>query len=165
MGLFANLLEKLGLKKPDEKPSDATASLGKSSGGAQNVRPAPANIHEVRPPHGILPHDAKPGVMPPGMPPFARPQGMAVVDVVGKLDKMAATSKEKLDWKVSIVDMLKLVGMDSSLAARKEMAQELGCPANLIGGDYADMNVWLHKEVLKKFAEHGGNIPPELLNK
>ena len=161
MGLFANLLEKLGLKKPEEKPADATASLGKSSGGTQNVRPAPVGAHESRPPHGVLPQDVNPGVTPS----FTRPQGMAMVDVVGKLGKMAEASKEKLDWKVSIVDMLKLVGLDSSLAARKEMAQELGCPANLIGGDYAEMNVWLHKEVLKQLAEHGGNIPPELLKK
>ena len=157
MGLFANLLEKLGLKKPEEKPADANASLGKSSGGTQNVKPAPVNVHDSRP----LPHDVNPGVTPT----FIRPQGMAMVDVVGKLEKMAAASKEKLDWKVSIVDMLKLVGLDSSLAARKEMAQELGCPANLIGGDYAEMNVWLHKEVLKQLSEHGGNIPPELLKK
>jgi hypothetical protein len=58
-----------------------------------------------------------------------------------------------LDWKVFIVDMLKLLGMDSSLSACKELATELGCPADLMGGDYAKMNVWLHKALLQKIAE------------
>jgi hypothetical protein len=69
-----------------------------------------------------------------------------------------------LDWKVSIVDLLKVLKIDSSLDARKELAQELGCPAEFIGGDYSKMNVWLHKTVLKKIAENGGNIPANLLD-
>ena len=93
-----------------------------------------------------------------------KPAPMAMVDVVSKLDKMASGSPG-LDWKVSIVDMLKLLGMDSSLNARKELATELGCPADLMGGDYSKMNVWLHQTVLQKIAENGGNIPTSLLNK
>ncbi len=62
-----------------------------------------------------------------------------------------------------MVDLLKLVDMDSSLDARKELAKELGCPEKLIGGDYTEMNVWLHKAVLHQLAERGGNIPKELL--
>ena len=93
-----------------------------------------------------------------------KPAPMAMVDVVNKLDKMASGSPG-LDWKVSIVDMLKLLGMDSSLNARKELATELGCPADLMGGDYSKMNVWLHQTVLQKIAENGGNIPTSLLNK
>ncbi len=87
-----------------------------------------------------------------------------VVDVVSQLEAKAAKNPEKLNWKVSIVDLLKLLEMDSSLKARKELAQELGCPANLMGGDYAQMNIWLHKTVLAKIAENGGNIPKELLD-
>ena len=88
---------------------------------------------------------------------------IAVVDVVTKLEELAASSSEKLNWKVSIVDLLKLLGLDSSLTARKELAAELGCPAQAMG-DSAQMNTWLHKTVLQKLAQNGGNIPQELLN-
>jgi hypothetical protein len=94
----------------------------------------------------------------------AKPAAMDMVDVVAKLDGLAKASKEKLDWKVSIVDLLKLLGIDSSLTSRKELATELGCPSNLMGGDYSKMNVWLHKTVLAKIAENGGNVPANLLN-
>jgi hypothetical protein len=88
---------------------------------------------------------------------------IAVVDVVSKLEGLAASSAEKLNWKVSIVDLLKLLGLDSSLSARKELATELGCPAQAMG-DSAQMNTWLHKTVLQKLAQNGGNIPQELLS-
>jgi len=88
---------------------------------------------------------------------------IAVVDVVTKLEGLAASSAEKLNWKVSIVDLLKLLGLDSSLTARKGLATELGCPAPAMG-DSAQMNMWLHKTVLQKLAQNGGNIPQELLN-
>jgi len=70
---------------------------------------------------------------------------------------------EKLNWKASIVDLLKLLGLDSSLTARKELAAELGCPAQQMG-DSAQMNIWLHKTVLQKLAQNGGNIPQDLMN-
>ena len=85
------------------------------------------------------------------------------VDVVAKLEGLAAANAEKLNWKVSIVDLLKLLKIDSSLAARKELASELGCPAEKMG-DSAQMNMWLHKTVLQKLAQNGGNIPQELLD-
>ncbi len=85
------------------------------------------------------------------------------VDVVTKLEGMAASHPEKLNWKTSIVDMLKLLGLDSSLTIRKELAVELGCPADKMG-DSAQMNIWLHKTVLQKLAQNGGNIPKELLD-
>lgn len=88
---------------------------------------------------------------------------IAVVDVVTKLEGLAASSPEKLNWKVSIVDLLKLLGLDSSITARKELATELGCPAQAMA-DSAQMNIWLHKTVLQKLALNGGNIPQELLN-
>jgi hypothetical protein len=90
------------------------------------------------------------------------PSAAAKIDVVAQLQTMAASHAEKLNWKVSIVDLMKLLGLDSSLAARKELASELGCPADKMA-DSAQMNMWLHKIVLKKLAENGGNIPPELL--
>ena len=82
---------------------------------------------------------------------------------MAKLEGLAAAHAEKLNWKVSIVDLLKLLGLDSSFAARKELATELGCPAQKMG-DSAQMNMWLHKTVLQKLAENGGNIPKELLD-
>ncbi|MGC3962827.1 MAG: DUF3597 domain-containing protein [Rhodocyclaceae bacterium] len=92
----------------------------------------------------------------------AAPAAIAVVDVVSKLEGMAASNPEKLNWKQSIVDLMKLLGLDSSLAARKELATELGCPADKMG-DSAQMNMWLHKTVLQKLADNGGNVPKELL--
>jgi Domain of unknown function (DUF3597) len=91
------------------------------------------------------------------------PSTISEVDVVSKLEGMAASNPEKLNWKTSIVDMLKLLGLDSSLTARKELAAELGCPADKLG-DSAQMNMWLHKTVLQKLAQNGGNIPKELLD-
>jgi len=96
----------------------------------------------------------------------AKPTGptpITVVDVVAKLEGLAAKNPQKLNWKTSIVDLLKLLGIDSSFAARKELATELGCPAEKMG-DSAQMNMWLHKTVLQKLADNGGNIPKELLD-
>ncbi len=98
---------------------------------------------------------------PPVAPPA--PVAIAVVDMVAQLEKLAAASTQKLNWKTSIVDLLKLLGIDSSFAARKELATELGCPANLMG-ESAQMNMWLRKTVLKKMADNGGNVPKELLD-
>ena len=94
----------------------------------------------------------------------AAPVSVAIseVDVVGKLNDLAANNAEKLNWQTSIVDLMKLLGMDSSLAHRKELATELGCPANLMD-DSASMNMWLHKTVLQQLAANGGNIPASLL--
>jgi hypothetical protein len=86
----------------------------------------------------------------------------ASVDVNAVLNEMASKTSEKLDWKKSIVDLMKLVGMDSSLASRKELATELGYTGDK--DDSATMNIWLHKQVLKKLAENGGKVPQDLLD-
>lgn len=86
-----------------------------------------------------------------------------VVDVMSKLEKMAADYPEKLNWKTSIVDLFKLLGLDHSYASRKELAVELGCPTDKLEHS-AEMNVWLHKAVLIKIAGNGGNIPQDLLD-
>lgn len=86
----------------------------------------------------------------------------SAVDVVAKLEGLAASNPQKLDWKVSIVDLLKVLGLESSLEARKGLAAELGCPKEKMS-DSAQMNMWLHQTVLQKLAENGGNIPKELL--
>jgi hypothetical protein len=85
-----------------------------------------------------------------------------VVDVAAVLNDLAKKNPEKLDWRKSIVDLMKLVGMDSSLTARKQLATELHFTGDM--NDSASMNVWLHKQVLKKLAENGGKVPPELLS-
>jgi hypothetical protein len=96
--------------------------------------------------------------------PVATPAVVAIsaVDVVAKLESLSVSNPQKLNWKVSIVDLLKLLSLDSSLDARKGLAAELGCPKEKMG-DSAEMNIWLHKTVLQKLAENGGNIPKELL--
>jgi hypothetical protein len=99
----------------------------------------------------------------PAAPVATAPVAISEVDVVAKLTTLAAAHAEKLNWKTSIVDLLKLLGLDSSLAVRKELAAELGCPAEKMG-DSAQMNMWLHKTVLQKLAANGGNVPAELLN-
>lgn len=76
------------------------------------------------------------------------------------LTKLAAQDKEKLDWRRSIVDLMKLLKLDSSLAARKELAKELHYTGN--PNDSASLNVWLHKQVMIKLAENGGKVPDSL---
>jgi hypothetical protein len=88
---------------------------------------------------------------------------MASVDVAAELEKRAAANPQKLNWKTSIVDLLKLLEMDSSAAARKDLALELGCPPELVK-DSAKMNVWLHKTVLARIAANGGKVPADLLS-
>lgn len=88
---------------------------------------------------------------------------VALVDVVTQLEQRAAANPQKLNWRTSIVDLLKLLDLDSGLAARKELATELGCPTELMG-DSAKMNIWLHKTVLARIAANGGNVPKDLLD-
>lgn len=92
----------------------------------------------------------------------ATPGGAAMseVDVTGILNKLAAEKHEKLDWKLSIVDLMKTLSLDSSLSARKELATELHYPGDM--NDSAAMNIWLHKQVMQKFAENGGKVPEDL---
>ena len=135
MGLFGSILAKLGFGKSEPAPAPAPAP-----------RPVPPVASAAPVP-----------VAPPA------PAPIAVVDVVAQLEQRAAANPQKLNWKTSIVDLLKLLDLDSSFAARKELAVELGCPADFMG-DSAKMNVWLHKTVLAKIAENGGNVPKELLD-
>ena len=82
-------------------------------------------------------------------------------DVGSYLNGLSGETKEKLDWTVSIVDLMKLVGMDSSLSARKELAKELGYGEDT--ADSAKMNIWLHKQVMQQIAQHGGKLPDKLV--
>jgi hypothetical protein len=84
----------------------------------------------------------------------------ASVDVAAIVDKAAAAKGEKLEWRTSIVDLMKALDIDSSLGARKELAKELGYSGDT--NDSASMNVWLHKQVMAKLAANGGKLPPEI---
>ena len=97
----------------------------------------------------------------PATPAAAPPQEISAVDVEAILNDLSAKSGQTLNWRTSIVDLMKLLGIDSSLKARKTLAQELAYTGDT--GDSATMNVWLHKQVMKKLAENGGKIPAELL--
>ena len=141
MGFFDKILEKIGLKKPE------AAAGGEAKGGMTAKKPGiGANA-----PAGSVPQQA--GVV--------KPVGISEVDVVAKLEGLA--KGKDLNWKVSIVDLLKLLDIDSSREAREELAKELNAPAD-VTGDSARLNVWLHKEVLKRIAANGGNIPASLLD-
>ncbi len=89
--------------------------------------------------------------------PIAPPQS---VDVAAIMDKAVAAHHEKLEWRTSIVDMMKALDIDSSLAARKELANELGYTGDT--NDSASMNVWLHKQMMAQLAANGGKLPPEI---
>lgn len=134
MGIFSSILSKLGF-------GDDAAAETAAPAAPIEVAAAPAAVEAAV---------------------AAAPVAISPVDVLAKMDALAKANPEKLNWKVSIVDLLKLLGLDSSLASRKALATELGCPADKMG-DSAQMNMWLHKTVLQKLAENGGNIPAELL--
>ncbi|MCL4529870.1 MAG: DUF3597 domain-containing protein [Chloroflexi bacterium] len=138
MSIFSTILQKLGIQKP-AAPAAATAPA------------KPAAFATPQTSNYTAPKPVTPAVA-----------AIPVVDVMSKLDNLAG-EQSGLDWKVSIVDLLKLLGIDSSFSARKELATELGCPADLMS-DSAKMNTWLHKTVLQKIAENGGNIPESLLH-
>jgi Domain of unknown function (DUF3597) len=89
--------------------------------------------------------------------PAAPPQS---VDVAPILDKAVAAKGEKLEWRTSIVDLMKALDIDSSFSARKELAKELGYTGD--SNDSASMNIWLHKQVMAKLAANGGKLPPEI---
>ncbi len=151
MGFFNKILEKIGLGKDKDKAASA---------GATAQQAAPAAKKPAASASGRMQKDDVVERRPAGKPEAAP---MSKVDVTAHLDKLAAANPAKLNWKMSIVDLLKLLDLESSYEARKELAEELGCPAEMMG-DSAKMNTWLHKEVLKKIAANGGNIPKELLD-
>ena len=144
MGIFADILGKLGIGSAKAKPAPDVRPYGPKAGapGAATSIPAPGK---------------------PATPTASAPVAISAVDVVAQLEKRAAASSEKLNWRTSIVDLMKLLDMDSSLSERKALATELDCPANLMP-DSASMNIWLHKEVLKRVAANGGNVPANLLD-
>ena len=139
MGLFNSLMSKIfGHAAPATTASASQAAAAAPAAGGAPQTPAAAGSSAPA------------------------PAAAPVVDVAAVLNDLAKKNPEKLDWRKSIVDLMKLVGMDSSLTARKQLATELHFTGDM--NDSASMNVWLHKQVLKKLAENGGKVPPELLS-
>ncbi len=143
MGLFSNLMSKIFSHAPAPAVAPATAP---AAGSTPTAAPAPAGQSGTPAPAAAA-SAPKPAPQP--------------VDVGAILDGLAAKNSEKLDWKHSIVDLMKLVGMDSSLSSRTELATDLHYTGDM--DDSASMNIWLHKEVLRKLSENGGKVPAELL--
>lgn len=154
MGIFRNILDKLGFDRKDDdafgtRPYEkapgkpATPGPAKAGGGGGGSRGGSFG--------NVVANTTTAGA--------ARP--VSEVDVMARLEQKAAG--KDLNWKTSIVDLLKLLDIDSSLGARKELADELGAPDDLKDGS-AEMNLWLHKEVLRRVAANGGNIPKHMLD-
>ncbi len=142
MGMFNNLMSKIfGHAAPQGASTPAVSTARAPSTPAAVASSSPLSSTAPVAPAAVVPSS---------------------VDVTAILDSLAAKNPEKLDWKKSIVDLLKLVGMDSSLSARKELATELNFSGDQ--SDSAAMNIWLHKQVLKKLSENGGKVPSDLLD-
>ena len=162
MGIFSQILDKLGLNKKAKEDEAAQAQAlkdmaRKEAEARANLKAQADKAAAPAPKAAVAQVPAQPGQTMKA----AAPVAISEVDVVKHLEELAAG--KGLNWKVSIVDLLKLLDIDSSREARNELAEELGVPAEL-KSDSAKMNVWLHKAVLKKIAENGGNIPQSLLD-
>jgi len=150
MSIFSQILDKLGLHKG--QPSTGTISSAPPAPAAKKptdmvFTPAQPSGKDAT---AVANQSAQAAVKP-----------MSHVDVMSMLEQKAKGTR--LNWKQSISDLLFLLGIDNSLEARKELAKELGAPQEVMG-DSARMNTWLHKTVLQKIAENGGNIPKEMLD-
>lgn len=125
--------------------------ISKIFGHSQAAQPGEAATQGGAPPSPGAPDDAASA---------GETASLQNVDVAGILDGLAAKSSQKLDWQHSIVDLMKLLGLDSSLEARKGLAQELKYDGST--ADSAAMNIWLHRQVMQKLAQNGGKVPEEL---
>ncbi|RQW24561.1 DUF3597 domain-containing protein [Rhodobacteraceae bacterium CH30] len=137
MSIFSKIRDAIFVKKAEPTPTPA---------------PTPAPIPTISPTQEA----------PPAPPAPAAPKSLSEVDVEAVLSALAEKSGQPLNWRTSIVDLMKLLGMESSLAERRELAHELGYTGD--SGDTAGMNVWLHKRVMQKLAENGGKVPADLLD-
>jgi len=147
MGIFSSIKEKLFGKAEDKQAAETIT--------ADAVKPATADM-AATPTAGkdavVTPVESRPVTTTPSQP----------VDVAAILDAAVAKNGQKLDWRRSIVDMMKALGMDASLQERKELADELGYTGDK--SDSASMNIWLHKALMKALADNGGKVPADLLD-
>jgi Domain of unknown function (DUF3597) len=133
------------------------AIFGSHAASATPAPPAGGSATDSSSTGGGASSTAAPAPTPASSAPIAPPQS---VDVAAILDKAVVAHHEKLEWRTSIVDLMKALDIDSSLAARKELAKELGYTGDT--NDSASMNVWLHKQMMSQLAANGGKLPPEI---
>jgi hypothetical protein len=146
MGILSNIFHKIF---PGSHPAAQNSS--QAAPGAQQRAPQPTQPPAQQPAQ-------QPQAAPAASAPAAAP--MQQVDVEAVLNGMQQQSGQQLNWRTSIVDLLKLLGLDSSLQARKELAAELNYSGDT--GDSASMNIWLHRQVMNKLAANGGKVPADL---
>jgi hypothetical protein len=144
MSIFGKIMSSIFGHASAQTPQAAPPSAGKTSTSAGAGSPPAASASTSAS----------------GSPKNAAGPVVAHVDVEAVLTNLAGQNKEKLDWRSSIVDLMKLLDLDSSLSARKELAKELNYTGDM--NDSAKMNVWLHKQVMIKLAENGGKVPDSL---
>jgi hypothetical protein len=145
MSIFGNIMSAIFRHGSGSQPAQASPP-----GGAATAPGTPS---------GSAPSKPAPSSQAPGQA-STSPASQQSVDVEAVLNRLASQKKEKLDWRHSIVDLMKLLDLDSSLSARKQLAQELHYGGNI--EDSAAMNIWLHKQVMNKLAENGGKVPDDL---
>jgi hypothetical protein len=139
MGIFDKLKAAILGHNQTAASSAATPGTAGITGGSSSTAPAPAST-------------------PASTPVSTMPE----VDVEAMLEAKAKTYSHKVNWRTSIVDLMALVGIDNSLAERRALAKELGYTGDM--NDTAPMNIWLHKQVMRKLAENGGKVPADLLD-
>ena len=139
MNIFGKLMDRIFSRKKKAEPETQPSGT--------IVAPTPPQGQQSTP----MPQAATPAAAP-----------TQQVDIEEVLEEMAAERGERLNWRTSIVDLMKLVGMESSLAERRELADELGYTGDK--SDTATMNIWLHKQVMRRMAENGGKVPANLLD-
>ncbi|MGY4313025.1 DUF3597 domain-containing protein [Bradyrhizobium sp. JR3.5] len=135
MSIFGKIMGAIFGSSASAASAGGTATSAAPAGGSGSASPSPAAV-----PAGAAPAQS--------------------VDVAPILDKAVAAKGEKLEWRTSIVDLMKALDIDSSLSARKELAKELGYTGDT--NDSASMNIWLHKQVMTKLAANGGKLPPDI---
>lgn len=150
MGIFSSIKEKLFGKAEQEKPAETAASETITAGSA---KPVTADVSAATAGNEAVTQPAENKTV---------ASSGAPVDVAAIMDAAVKKNGQKLDWRRSIVDMMKALDLDSSLSARKELADELGYTGDK--NDSATMNVWLHKALMKALAENGGKVPADLLD-
>ena len=171
MSILGNILSRITGGHSSSSASSTPASP-KTTPAAKPAAPSSAPRVSTAPPPTAAASTLganTPGPVPTPQPPFAKGdpipragEQLGDVDLAKHLDALAAKNSQKLDWRKSIVDMMKLLGMESSLSERKELAKELGYTGDM--SDSAQMNLWLHQQVLQRIASNGGKVPQELLH-
>ncbi len=149
MGIFDRIKNAIWGEAEAAEPATAPASTPSAdappASSPASTTPAPSAPATPAPSAGATP---------------AAPAGNAPVDIGAVLDNAVSKSGQQLNWRTSIVDLMKALGLDSSLSSRKELAQELGYTGDM--NDSATMNMWLHKQVIQKLKDNGGKVPADL---